>query len=451
MADESCDFLVIGAGSGGIRAARVAAGLGAKVVIVEQGPLGGTCVNAGCVPKKLFFHAAEFAGTGRLAAAFGWTLAPEAFQWSVLVENKNKEINRLHGIYEELLKQSGVQILHGQACLHSPDTVRIATRRVRARHILIATGARPVAADFPGARHLLYSDALFHLPRLPASMAIIGGGYIALEFACIFNALGVKIDLIHRGGLFLRGFDHDLRQALADSLRLRGIALHFNNRVQAASPCPGGLQLSLDQGDDLEVEAALCAIGRRPNTGGLGLEALGVRLDARGAVVTDSHYCSSRKGIYAIGDVTNRVNLTPVAIAEGAALARRLFSPSAAAREQEVDYSTIPHCVFSQPPLATVGLDEQSARQHYPNVRSFQSRFRPLRQVLDPEGEYSLIKLVVDGDSDRVLGAQMLGEQAPEIIQGLAVAMRPGLSKAALDAGIGIHPSSAEEFIGLRE
>ena len=447
MTDDRCDFFVIGAGSGGIRAARTAATLGARVMIAEADALGGTCVNRGCIPKKLFVHAAQFAESWALASGFGWKLLDTPrFCWEQLLFNKDREIKRLNSIYQEILERSDVTIIRERASIQAPGVVRVGNRTVRARHILIATGGRPRPADFPGGAHTVNSDALFHMKRLPKSLIIIGGGYIAAEFASIFNGLGVHTTLLYRGKLLLRGFDTGLRQALVEALRAQGIMLHLNAQVQDISRHCDEFLVRLEGGKELLAEAVLCAIGRSPNTNGLGLQEQGVQLNEQGAIVVNRYYQTSQASVYAIGDVTDRLNLTPVAIAEGTALAHTLFGTP-----QTVNYSGIPRCVFTNPPLASVGLDEEEARSHYPNIQCFGSKFRPLRYTLANENQKtaSVIKVLVDGDTDQVLGAHMLGADAPEIIQGMAIAMKAGARKQDLDATCGIHPSSAEEFTSL--
>ena len=381
-----------------------------------------------------------------IARSLGWTVGAWEFNWTRLIENKNNEIKRLNNIYKVLLEDSGAQILHGRARLSDPHTVLVNGQTVHAEHILVATGARARVAEFSGREHVMTSDDAFHLKTLPRRMLIIGGGYIAAEFAGIFHGLGVDTTLLYRGALFLRGFDVETRQVLAEEMRAKGLKLRFNAAPHNVARGEEGLQLRLCDGETLPADAVLCATGRVPNADDLGLEAAGVARNERGAIIVDRDYRSSSQAIYAIGDVTDRIQLTPVAIAEGTALAHRLFGNGG----QEVDYRDIPTCVFSQPAMASAGLSEEAARREYPRVKSYRSRFRPLRLSLSDSAERCFVKLVVDEDTDRVLGAHMVGEEAAEVIQGLAVAIKSGARKSTLDATVGIHPSSAEEFTVLR-
>jgi glutathione reductase (NADPH) len=446
MTTADFDLLVIGAGSGGVRAARMAAGHGARVAVAENQALGGTCVNVGCVPKKLFVYAAEFSHALSDARGYGWEVPAADFDWPTLRDNKTQEIERLNGIYQKLLEESGATLLRGTARLLDAHRVAVADREYRARHILIATGGRPFIPDFPGREHVLSSDDMFYLERVPERIAIVGGGYIAVEFAGIFKGLGVEVDLIHRGDRLLRGFDAELGEALAAQMQERGIRIHFGTEVERIVPAGTEFRASLSGGGQLTAGAFLYATGRKPNTAGLGLENTRVETDDGGAIRTDDSFRTAEPSIYAIGDVTGRVELTPVAIREAMVLTRKLFGDGGGT----MDYDNIPSAVFSQPAIGTVGLSEQQAREHFANVRVYRSEFRPLKATLGGGGDRALIKLVVDADSDRVLGCHMLGDHAGEIIQGFAVAVQMGATKADFDRTIGIHPTAAEEFVTLR-
>jgi glutathione reductase (NADPH) len=441
------DLFVIGAGSGGVRAARVSAGFGARVAIAEERYLGGTCVNAGCIPKKLLVYASHYAEDLRDALAYGWTGVRADFDWPRLITVKDREIARLNGVYRRLLETAGVKIIEARAVLLDPHTVAVANRQVTAERILIATGGWPSVPEIPGRDLVITSNEAFHLERLPPRIAIVGGGYVAVEFAGIFNGLGVETELIYRGPLFLRGFDRDLRETLAGEMRKKGVGLRFDASVTAIGAGKDGFTVTFGDGDRLETDLVMFATGRAPNSGGFGLEAIGVRLNDKGAVVVDAGYRSSVPSVYAIGDVTDRMNLTPVAIAEGIALARRLFGGG----EAGVDYAFVPTAVFSQPALGTVGLTEEEARERFGEVRIYKSTFTPLRHTLTGAPEKTFMKLVVDGASDRVVGVHMIGADAGEIIQGMAVALRAGATKHTFDTTIGIHPTAAEEFVTMRE
>jgi glutathione reductase (NADPH) len=441
------DLFVIGAGSGGVRAARMSAGLGARVAIAEERYLGGTCVNVGCIPKKLLVYAAHFRGEFDDAGGYGWNVGETAFDWSRLIQNKNREIGRLNGVYEKLLLDAGAEILRGRARLIDPHSVEIGGRVLRAERILVATGAWPAIPEFPGREHVISSNEAFFLETLPRRVIVVGGGYIAVEFAGIFNGLGAATSLAYRGPLFLRGFDGDAREALAGEMRRRNIELLFNTNVSRIDRGRTGLTVRFDDAAPRETDLVLYATGRRPNTAGIGLEEAGVKLDGKGAVIVDEDLRSSVPNIHALGDVTNRINLTPVATAEGSALARTLFG----GQPTRVDYGGIPTCVFSQPPLAAVGLTEEQAREKHGDIDVYRSAFTPLRHTLTGRGERTFMKLVVRRSDDRVVGAHMVGADAGEIIQGIAIAMKAGATKAQFDQTIGIHPTSAEEFVTMRK
>ena len=441
-----CDLVVIGAGSGGVRASRMAAAAGARVVVVEAGRLGGTCVNVGCIPKKLLSYAAHYAEDFADAAGFGWTVGERRFDWPTLIANKDREIARLNGIYERLLVASGVEIVHGRARLVAPGEVEVEGRHFRAPHILVATGGRALRPDVPGADLTLVSDDVFHLDRQPGRVVITGSGYIAVEFAAIFHGLGSEVTLVHRRARLLRGFDHEAAEVLAEEMAKKGVVFRSQETIERVDRRDSGVAASLGSGAVLEADAVLCAIGRVPATAGLGLAEIGVELDSNGAVVVDALSRSSVAGLYAIGDVTDRISLTPVAIHEAMCLVRTLFGDGPV----PVDHEMVPSAVFSHPNLASVGLSEEAARERAGEIRVFRSRFRPLRHTLSGRDETMLVKLVVDGATDRVLGAHVVGADAGEIVQGFAVALKMGATKAQLDATIGIHPTAAEELVTLR-
>jgi glutathione reductase (NADPH) len=443
------DLITIGAGSGGVACSRRAASYGAKVAICEQDRVGGTCVLRGCVPKKLLVYGAQFAADFHDAAGFGWSPPQTSFDWSVLQRNKDHELDRLNHVYERLLHDSGAQIVRGRARLLSPNTVEVAGQVLRGRAILIATGSHPVLPPIPGIEHAITSNEALSLPALPRRIVIVGSGYIAVEFAGIFRGLGVDVELVVRGDGVLRGFDEDLRTQLGLEMRKRGVSIRSETIVRSiAREADGSLTLMTQHGELLEpTDLVMYAVGRLPNTAGLGLAEAGVRLLDNGAVVVDEAARTSVPGVYAVGDCTDQLNLTPVAVAQGRALADTLCGK----RPRTVSLHNVPTAVFSQPPLATVGLSEAEARARSPRVDVYLTSFRPMRNTLAGRDERTLVKLVVDADTDRVLGCHMIGPDAPEIIQGLAVALSCGATKAHFDATIGIHPTSAEEFVTLRE
>ena len=447
MSEYDYDLFVIGAGSGGVRAARMSGGFGAKVAIAEDRYLGGTCVNVGCIPKKLFVYAAHYAEDFHDAAGYGWQVSEPLFDWNVLLNNKNTEIKRLNGIYENLLKCNNVILYNGRAVIEGPNTVQVNGESVSARRILVATGGWPHIPDIPGREHVISSNEAFFIETLPERAVIVGGGYIAVEFAGIFHGLGVDTTLVYRRDLFLRGFDGEMREFLAEQMRAKGINLLFNTRIGGIERRDGHYLVSSPDAETMTVDLVMYATGRRPNTTDLGLETAGVRLNDKGAIVVDDEYRSSAPSLYAIGDVTDRMNLTPVATAEGTALANNLFNN----QSRRVDYRDIPTCIFSQPNLGTVGLTEEQARQEYENVDIYKSRFTSLKHTLTGNSEKTLMKMIVDRDTDRVLGVHMVGADAGEIIQGIGIALKAGATKATFDATIGIHPTAAEEFVTMRE
>ncbi|MBB4864807.1 glutathione reductase (NADPH) [Pseudomonas nitritireducens] len=442
------DLFVIGAGSGGVRAARFAAGFGAKVAVAESRYLGGTCVNVGCVPKKLLVYGAHYHEDFEQASGFGWTLGEAKFDWSTLIANKNREIHRLNGIYRNLLVNSGVTLLEGHASLKDAHTVEVDGQSFRAKHILIATGGWPQVPDIPGKEHAITSNEAFFLPSLPRRVLVVGGGYIAVEFAGIFHGLGAQTSLLYRKELFLRGFDRSVREHLRDELSKKGLDLQFNSDIaRIDKQADGTLAATLKDGRVLETDCVFYATGRRPQLDNLGLENVSVALDERGYVKVDESYGTSEPSIHAIGDVIGRVQLTPVALAEGMALARKLFRPE---EYRPVDYKLIPTAVFSLPNIGTVGLTEDEARSAGHKVKLFESRFRPMKLTLTECQERTLMKLVVDADTDKVLGCHMVGPDAGEMLQGIAIALKAGATKRVFDETIGIHPTAAEEFVTMR-
>ena len=446
MSDYDYDLFVIGAGSGGVRAARMSAQHGAKVAIAEQQYLGGTCVNVGCVPKKLFVYAASFHEEFAAAAGFGWQVPPAKFDWSVLRDNKNTEIERLNGIYARLLDEAGVQLYNARAVIRGPHEVLVDGEQISCRNILVCTGGRPFVPDFPGAEHVITSDQSFFLDKLPEVITIVGGGYISVEFAGIFNGLGVETHLVYRGPLFLKEFDQDLRETLAEQMTEKGIHLHFDTEINSISRRGDERVSSLSNGEELVSGLVMYATGRKPNVQDLGLETTAVLIDQRGAVLVDEQFQTDEPSVYAIGDVIGRVELTPVAIQEGMILADNLFNGGSA----EMDYDFIPTAVFSQPNLGTVGYTEKKARELYDKIDIYRSKFTPMKETLGGGTDKILMKLVVDADSDRVVGCHMLGEGSGEIIQGLGVAIKAGATKSDFDATVGIHPTAAEEFVTMR-
>jgi len=446
MPEFDFDFFVIGAGSGGVRASRVAAAHGARVAVAEDREVGGTCVIRGCVPKKLFAYASHFAEDFDDAAGYGWTVGHRRFDWPALVAAKDREIARLNGIYKQLLAGSGVEIIESRATVVDPHTASVGGRQVTARHILVATGARPFRPPIPGAELGITSDEAFHLPALPRRIVIEGGGYVAVEFAGIFHGLGAEVVLVYRGGPLLRGFDMDVRRHLSEEIAKKGVDVRFKCEiavVERGAEAP--LVARCVDGTAIACDAVMFATGRKPNTAGLGLERIGVALDANGGVIVDEHSRSGVESIHAVGDVTGRPQLTPVAIKDGARLAATLFGP----RPLAVDHEAVPTAVFSQPPVATVGLTEEEARGRYPDVQVHRSVFTPLKHTLSGRPERTMMKLVVDAATNRVVGAHMVGGDAPEIIQGVAIAVKLGATKAQFDATVGIHPTAAEEFVTM--
>jgi len=442
------DLFVIGGGSGGVRASRIAAGFGARVAVAEDYRVGGTCVIRGCVPKKLFSYAAHFHEDFEDARGYGWTVAPPQFSWATLMANKDAEIARLEAIYIKLLQNSGVELMQGRARVIDAHTVEIGATRFSAANLLIATGGWPVKPDIPGAELAITSNEAFELAALPQRVMVVGGGYIAVEFAGIFKGLGSDVSLSYRGEQILRGFDDDVRAHLSTEMAGRGVTMLLKHQVTTIARSASRLVVSAADGSTTEVDAVMFSTGRAPNTRGLGLEAAGVELDAAGGVKVDAYCRSSVKSIWAVGDVTNRIALTPVAIREGHAVARTLFGGG---DPVPVDHADIPTAVFSQPQVGTVGLSESAALAAHGVIDVYKADFRPLKATLSGRNERTLMKLVVDQASQRVLGAHMVGADAAEIIQGVGIAVKAGLTKPQFDATVGIHPTAAEEFVTLRE
>jgi len=427
-----------------VRASRVSATLGARVAIAEAGRFGGTCVNVGCIPKKLFAYAAHFRDDLKEAADFGWSVAEPAFDWTRLVANKDREIDRLNGVYERVLVNAGVSIFRGKAFVRGKNEVEINGKTVTAKHILVATGSWPQKPDIPGAELTITSNEAFYLEQLPQRVLVVGGGYIAVEFASIFNGLGVRTTLAYRGALLLRGFDAELGIRLGEEMGRKGVAVLLRKNPAKIEK---GLKVTFEDGSTEQFDLVMFATGRKPNTAGLGLEAAGVKLAADGAVIVDRYSKSSAASIHAIGDVTNRLNLTPVATAEGLALSKTLFGGT----PTPVDHDTVPTTVFANPNLATVGLSEEKARERFGKLDIYKTAFRSLKHTMGDSEEKIFMKLVVDAASQRVIGAHMLGPDAGELIQGIAIAVKLGATKAQFDATIGIHPTAAEEFVTMRE
>ncbi len=437
------DLFVIGGGSAGVRCARIAAGHGARVGIAEQRFWGGTCVNIGCVPKKFMVYAAEYGGNAEDAKAFGWEVTRGAHHWRTLIDAKDKEIERLNGIYLRLLNQAGAKIFEAKATFIDAHTLDVGGQRVTAETIVVATGGHPIRPEIPGAELGIVSDDAFYLDDMPRRVAIIGGGYIGVEFAGIFAGLGAETHLIYRQPLPLRGFDEDLRLGLAEALKANGVILHRDTIPDSVTRDEDGYAIALSDLSVLNVDLVFFATGRVPNVTGLGLEAAGVQIAANGAIAVDEELRSSVPHIYAIGDVTDRLNLTPVATAEGHAVADTLFGGN----ERKVSLQNVPTAVFSIPPIGTVGITEAQAPK---GAKVFVTKFTPMRHNITGRPRRTLMKLIVDAATDKVLGAHMLGEDAPEIIQGLAVAIIAGATKSDFDRTIGIHPTAAEEFVTLR-
>ncbi|MDO8606189.1 MAG: glutathione-disulfide reductase [Phaeospirillum sp.] len=447
MTAHDFDLITLGAGSGGVRASRLAAQAGRRVAVVEESRVGGTCVMRGCVPKKLLVYGAHFAEDLTDSFGYGWSIEGLDFDWARLVAAKNAELNRLEGVYNRILRDNGVTVIEGRGRLADAHTVMVAGEAYTADTILIATGGRPSLPDVPGIEHVVTSNEALDLMQLPERMVIVGGGYIAVEFAGIFNALGVKVIQVLRGDTVLRGFDQDVRAALAEEMVKKGVDLRCETVVRSIERAGRSYSVRLSGDETIETDLILYATGRSPNSAGLGLESAGVAVDANGAIVVDEYSRTSVEHIWAVGDVTDRVNLTPVAIGEAMAFVKTALQglPTAMA------YDNIPSAVFSQPPIGTVGLTEAEARQRHGCIDVYLSRFKPMRNILAGRDERTMMKLIVERSSDRVLGVHMVGPDSPEILQGFAVALKCGATKAQFDATVGIHPSAAEELVTMRD
>ena len=448
MAQYDYDLFVIGAGSGGVRAARLAAELGARVGIAEEYRIGGTCVIRGCVPKKLLVYGSRYGSDFADAKGFGWTSDGLRFAWPTLIHNVRREVDRLNGVYTRTLETAGVDKFLTRAVLESPHEIKLADRdkAVSAKTVLVATGGHPMIPDVPGKEYLISSNGCFELEQLPGSIAIIGAGYIGMEFASIFAGLGVAVTVLYRGDQVLRDFDMDLRDGLAEAMRDRGVDLRMNTDIASVEQDGRGYRVHLKRGDSVAADLVMAATGRVPNTMGLGLQNAGVELGWDGRLAVDEFSKSSVDNIYAVGDVTHRVNLTPVAIHEATAFAETLFNH----RPTPVDHTFIPTAVFSQPEIGTVGLSEEKAREMYRSIDIYKINFRPLRSTVSGRDEKMLMKLVVDMDSDKVLGCHILGDDAAEIVQVAAIALRLDVTKAQFDATMALHPSAAEELVTMR-
>ena len=448
MSEYDFDLFVIGVGSGGVRAARMSSTYGARVATAEDKFMGGTCVNVGCVPKKLMVYASHFHEDYANAEGFGWSEVKPEFDWPKLIENKNKEIRRLNGIYQGLLDNAGVTHFDGRARIVDAHHISIGDKVISTESILIATGGWPVVPEFPGSEHVITSNEAFFLEQLPKRSLVVGGGYIAVEFAGIFGGLGSQSHLSYRGPLFLRGFDSDVREFVAEELGKKNVQLHFNSNVERIEKNPdGSLKVSFKQGEPLEVDLVMYATGRKPAVDDIGLENVNVALQENGAVIVDEQFRTSEPNIFALGDVTDKIQLTPVAIKEAMAFAQTQYL----GKPTVMDYDGIATAVFCQPNIGTVGLSEEQAREKYGEVDVYLSRFKAMKHTLSGSDERSMMKIIVDRESDRVVGVHMVGAEAGEIIQGIAIAMKAGATKAVFDATVGIHPTSAEEFVTMRE
>ncbi len=447
MAEYDYDLYVIGAGSGGVRCARMSASYGARVAVAEERYLGGTCVNVGCVPKKLFSYGSHYPAAFEDAAGYGWNVGESTLDWKRLIENKNREIERLNGIYRTILGNSDVTIHEARATLKDAHTVLVGGEEATADKILVATGGWPTVPDFPGKEHAITSNEAFFLEDLPERVIIVGGGYIAVEFTGILHGYGSHVTQLYRGDLFLRGFDQDLRSHLAQEMLKQGVDLRFNANIASIEKTADGLVATLEDGSTLEADVVMYATGRAPNTRNIGLEALGVEMKKDGSIVVNDQFKTSVDNIYALGDVIDRFQLTPVAIAEAMVLSANLFN----GQNLSTDYADIPTAVFSHPNIGTVGLSEEQAREKYTDIDVYKSDFKPMLHTLSGRDERTLMKLIVYKASDRVVGCHMVGPDAGEIIQGMGVALKAGATKAQFDATVGIHPTAAEEFVTMRE
>jgi glutathione reductase (NADPH) len=448
VASHDYDLFVIGAGSGGVRAARLAAELGARVGIAEEYRIGGTCVIRGCVPKKLLVYGSRYASEFADAGGFGWTCEGLTFDWPTLIHNVRREVDRLNGVYTRTLEKAGVDKFLTRAVVEGPHEIGLADRdgTLSAKTILVATGGRPAVPDVPGKEHLITSNECFELEQLPRSIVIIGAGYIGMEFASIFRGLGVGVTVLYRGEQILRDFDMELRDGLAEAMRNRGVDLRMDTDIAAIEKDGEGYRVQLKRGDSVAADLVMAATGRAPNSAGFGLQQLGIELGWNGRIVVDEFSKTSIDSLYAVGDVTDRKNLTPVAIHEATAFVETVIS----GKPTPVDHTCIPTAVFSQPEIGTVGLSEEAAREMHPNVDVYKARFRPLKSMVSGRDENMLMKLVIDADSDRVLGCHILGSDGAEIVQMMAIPLKLGVTKEQLDLTMALHPSAAEELVTMR-
>ena len=441
------DVFVIGAGSGGVRAARMAAGEGARVAIADDRALGGTCVNVGCVPKKLYTYASHFSHDFENAKGFGWKLGSATFDWPKLVNNKKTEISRLNDIYANLLNNSGAHIIRGYAYLKDPHTVTVNGTDYTAKRIIIATGGTPNIPNVDYADLLISSDEIFDLPKFPQRLLVVGAGYIALEFACIFQGLGSQVQVSYRGDLIMRSFDDDVRRFLDQEMRKQGIDIHYQSQVSNVVRQPDqSLLVTFLDGNQTEVDQVLMAIGRKPRLTGIGLEKLGIKTTAQGTIAVNQKFQTNIDSVYALGDVTGGIELTPVALAEAMTLVNHWYGDGT----KTMEYDLVPTAVFTQPNIGTIGLTEEQALKKHGKITIYRSDFKPMKHNLSGSDERSFMKLIVDAITDRVIGLHIVGEGAGEMLQGFAVAMKAGATKADFDATIGIHPTSAEELVTMR-
>ena len=441
------DYFVIGAGSGGVRSSRIASSLGAKVAVAEDSFVGGTCVNVGCVPKKLFVYASHFIDEFHHAKGFGWNIGEPQFEWKTLLDNKNNEISRLNGIYDGILERAGVELIKGRAVITGPNEVECNGKRITAKYILIATGSKATVPEFPGSEHAVTSYEMFFLDKLPKNVLVVGGGYIGVEFACILNGYGIDTTLAYRKDLFLRGFDISLREFLKEEMEKKEISLKFNTNVKEIVKEGEAFKVIFEGGEEALYDKILYATGRAPNVDGLGLEKAGVELGQSGEVKVDEDFRTSCPSIFAVGDVINRVQLTPVALKEGSYVANLLF----AEKPKAIDYNLIPTAIFSQPEMATVGLTEAEAKEKFgDDLKIYNSKFRPMKLTLTDSQEKTMVKMIVQESTGKVLGVHMGGIYSAEIIQGIGVALKAGATKEHFDDTFGIHPTSAEELVTMR-
>lgn len=447
MSKFDYDLITIGAGSGGVRASRLASTYGARVGVIEESRVGGTCVMRGCVPKKLLVYGAHYAEHFEDAAGFGWTVGETSHDWGALIAAKDKELNRLEGVYHRMFADAGVNLIEGRGVMTDPHTVEVAGKSYTAEKILVGVGGWPFVPDIPGKEHVITSNEALDLKELPKRIVIVGGGYIALEFAGIFNAFGAQVDVLIRSGAVLRGFDHDITGTVAEELEKKGINIHRDCVVRSIDKRDDGqLSIMVDRGEEMVADQVMYATGRNPNTAGLGLQEAGIELNKKGAMVVDEWNRSNVDNVFAVGDVTDRVNLTPVALNEGRVFAETFFNDN----PMTLDYSNIASAVFTQPPVGSVGLTEEQARATH-KVKVYLSRFKAMKHTLSGRDERTMMKIIVDKVSDKVLGCHMVGEDSAEIIQGIAIALKCGATKAQFDATVGIHPTAAEEFVTMRD